>query len=395
MSHPRWCLLLLVAASLAAGQSEDKAASAYKTLLREYESSLGAYRDSARAAKNDDERQKVFRDIFPHPRVYAPRFLALADEYPRSPAAFECLAWVVTHPVEASDRAAELRPKALQLLKSDHLGDDRLGRLCTGLVFTIDPDSEAFLRHALAKSPSSAVEARACTSLAQNLKYRARLVRSLDEDADQRTQYEKTYGKALLASLRARKADDLLAESRRQFALVVSKHSAVKHPTHGTLAKLAEAHLESLRHPIALDQPAPQIEGTDVNGKVLKLSDFKGKVVLLDFWGDNFPACGSMYEYEAGLVKRMAGKPFVLLGVNSDPDRAAVKKLMADRGLTWRSWWDGGDVGGPIATRWDVDGWPTLIVIDHKGVVRHISAGWPSIKEADETIDKMVAEAAK
>src|SRR5262249_10220364 len=140
---------------------------------------------------------------------------------------------------------------------------------------------------------------------------------------------------------------------------------------------------------------APEIVGTDVDGKSLKLSDFRGKVVLLDFWGDGFPACRAMYDYERKLVKRLAGKPFVLLGVNSDPDRARVKKLMADKGMAWPSWWDGGDVGGPIATRWEVSGWPTLVLIDHKGIVRYVEAGWPDPKDADETIDRLVAAAGK
>lgn len=64
-------------------------------------------------------------------------------------------------------------------------------------------------------------------------------------------------------------------------------------------------------------------------------------------------------------------------------------------GLTWRSWWDGGNVGGPIATRWEIDHWPTVVVIDHKGVVRDVTPGWPPAKELDALLDKLVDEAGK
>lgn len=77
-----------------------------------------------------------------------------------------------------------------------------------------------------------------------------------------------------------------------------------------------------------------------------------------------------MYQHERSLVEELDGQPFVLLGVNSDPlDRAqeAVRK----NNLTWRSWWDGGDTRGPIASEWKVRGWPTIYLIDHTGVIRH------------------------
>jgi hypothetical protein len=70
-------------------------------------------------------------------------------------------------------------------------------------------------------------------------------------------------------------------------------------------------------------------------------------------------------------VKRLKGKPFVFLGVNSDPDRGLTREKMEREGMTWRSWWDGGGTTGPIATKWDVQGWPTVYVLDLAGVIRH------------------------
>ena len=55
-------------------------------------------------------------------------------------------------------------------------------------------------------------------------------------------------------------------------------------------------------------------------------------------------------------------------------------------------WWDGSP-NGPIATRWHVGGWPTLYVIDHKGVIRHKWEGSPGDKVLDDSLEKLVKEA--
>ena len=77
-----------------------------------------------------------------------------------------------------------------------------------------------------------------------------------------------------------------------------------------------------------------------------------------------------MYAHERSLVNRLQDKPFVLLGVNSDDDREELKKVMQKEKITWRSWWDGGGMNGPIASKWRIAGWPTIYVLDDKGVIR-------------------------
>ncbi len=99
-----------------------------------------------------------------------------------------------------------------------------------------------------------------------------------------------------------------------------------------------------------------------------------------------------MYPHERSLVKKLANKPFALIGVNSDPDKAELKKAMEKENITWRSFWDVA-TSGPISTRWAVQGWPTLYVIDAKGVIRHKHVGSPGDKVLDEEIEKLVKEA--
>jgi hypothetical protein len=99
-----------------------------------------------------------------------------------------------------------------------------------------------------------------------------------------------------------------------------------------------------------------------------------------------------MYPHERSLVKQLADKPFVLLGVNSDENRDEVKKVVEKNQLIWRSWWDGGNTYGPIQTAYNVSHWPTIYVLDHEGVIRFIDV--PE-KQLDEALDKLLAEIVK
>jgi hypothetical protein len=100
-----------------------------------------------------------------------------------------------------------------------------------------------------------------------------------------------------------------------------------------------------------------------------------------------------MYPHERSLVTRLEGKPFVLLGVNSDRDRNTLKDVLAKEKIPWRSFWNGGSPQGPISQAWNVQGWPALFLIDHKGVIRHQYRGVPPTAELDRAIDALVKEA--
>jgi hypothetical protein len=103
-----------------------------------------------------------------------------------------------------------------------------------------------------------------------------------------------------------------------------------------------------------------------------------------------------MYPHERSLVKKMADKPFALIGVNSDVDLKALKPILQKEEITWRSFWNGMEgTSGPISKEWNVEGWPTLYLIDHKGVIRHKWVGSPGDEVLDKAIDKLVAEAEK
>jgi hypothetical protein len=96
----------------------------------------------------------------------------------------------------------------------------------------------------------------------------------------------------------------------------------------------------------------------------------------------------AMVPHERSLVKRLDKRPFALIGVNGDGDRADVKKRLAKSGITWRSFWNGGRTG-TISTAWKVDGWPMTYVLDAEGRVRARDVRGEAM---DRAVDKLLAE---
>ncbi len=97
-----------------------------------------------------------------------------------------------------------------------------------------------------------------------------------------------------------------------------------------------------------------------------------------------------MYPHERSLVNKLAGKPFALIGVNSDKDREAIKEIVKEKKITWRSFWNGPEgTSGPISTRWNVSGWPTIYVMDAEGVIRYNNVRG---RKLDEAITELMAE---
>ena len=97
-----------------------------------------------------------------------------------------------------------------------------------------------------------------------------------------------------------------------------------------------------------------------------------------------------MHEHGRSLVKKLQGKPFVIVGVNSDSNRDKVKQYLAKEKTGWRSFWDGGSTEGPIQSKWNIQAYPTMYLIDHNGGI--VGRTFP-IRKGAELIERTVAEA--
>jgi|SRR5260221_4966849 len=97
-----------------------------------------------------------------------------------------------------------------------------------------------------------------------------------------------------------------------------------------------------------------------------------------------------MIPHERSLVEKLKDKPFALVGVNSDKDKNYFHSEAEKLGVTWRSFWCGPKgASGPIPTRWGISGWPSIFVIDHKGVIRYRDVRG---EEMENAVEQLLAE---
>ncbi len=95
----------------------------------------------------------------------------------------------------------------------------------------------------------------------------------------------------------------------------------------------------------------------------------------------------------------MKDRPFALVGVNTNGYKSEKLKAVMDKEkLTWRSFADVGDTEDedgprPIASKWNLQGTPTLYVLDHKGVIRYRWIGSPGEKAIDRALEDLIKEA--
>jgi hypothetical protein len=243
----------LLLASRAAAADETATAKQYKALLAEYEREGGA-------------------------RTFAKRFLAFADAYPDDTTAVDALLWVV-----ANVRGRTETTKALETLAAKHLDSQKLGTAGSDIVRSRSLAAEKLLRAALEKSPHPEAKAQACYYLASLLDSEANIVEQLLGAPDLAPRvlqyYGNDYGKHLSSLTR-----DELAKQREQVYETMLKSFAHVKAGDNTLGEIAERALFAIRH-LSVGRVAPEISGEDIRGQELKLSNFRGKVVMLSFWG--------------------------------------------------------------------------------------------------------------
>jgi thiol-disulfide isomerase/thioredoxin len=317
---------------------------------------------------------------------FAPRFMELAEEDPEDFAGYSSLEALALgdafSPEATGDDDIPCLSKAIDLLIQCHARGNRLSGLAANLASpshfgTASAPTVRFLREVLEKNPDADIRAEAAFSLVRFLKDKADLARRLEGEGGEALarRLETVRGRAYLDALRSsdpgrldREVEDVSRQAVKDLSPYVKDHPFLP----GCMAK--------------------EIAGEDVAGKPMSLGEFRGKVVVLSFWGFGCPPCRAMFPHEKAMVKRLEGRPFVLLGVDVDADRAKARERLAREGITWRSWWDGVDTGSPITEAWRVRSFPSVFMIDHKGVIRYRDVRG---KDLELMVDLLVSDAEK
>ena len=76
-----------------------------------------------------------------------------------------------------------------------------------------------------------------------------------------------------------------------------------------------------------------------------------------------------MIPHEREMVEKLKEKPFTLVSISADEEKETLTKFLAKEKMPWTHWWNG--QSGGILEDWDVQYFPTIYVIDSKGIIRH------------------------
>jgi len=208
-------------------------------------------------AKTNEERRALM-DKRPKAEDYLPGFVEIAEAAAGSDTAAKAWMWVLKLAPQADNK--ELPGVALEILLRDHVASPEIADLpgrIAGLSETLgDGKAEAALRDLMARAPKGPTKGGAMYALATLLD---------EDDLDPASQRGK--------------------EVRELMETVAKEYGDVKDGRGRSIGKRAEGWLFEKDH-LQPGQPAPEIEGNDLSGVAFKLSDYRGKVVLLDFWGN-------------------------------------------------------------------------------------------------------------
>jgi len=154
-----------------------------------------------------------------------------------------------------------------------------------------------------------------------------------------------------------------------------------------TLGQQAKRFLFEIRN-LAIGMTAPDAVSHDLAGKQVKLSDYRGKVVVLDIWATWCGPCRAMIPHEREMVEKLKDKPFALISISADDKKETLVNFLQKESMPWVHWWEG-HTGKGMLNDWNVQFYPTIYVIDAKGVIRHKNIRGPALEEA---VQKLLSE---
>jgi hypothetical protein len=273
-------LALLWAPDLSAQGDQATALEKVQGLEQEFQQASTKWMADYRAAAPKERNAMVAKR--PQATQWFERFWKEVEAAPASDGARQAAIWIATH---SAAKGPDLE-RTLGALLEHHVESDALAKVCSSLGRTPTQAAQNFLRQLEDKSPHAEVKGQACFNLAEVLKGQASLTRSLSSADDAR--------KKMLAGYYGRETVDVLAtadpaaldlQAEACFDKVVKTEAYAGLKNYrGTLGEAAKSNLFEMRQ-LGIGKTAPEISGEDIDGNPIKLSDYRGKVVVLDFWG--------------------------------------------------------------------------------------------------------------
>jgi len=211
-------------------------------------------------------------------RKFAEKFLQFAEKNRTDPVAVDALAWVLTN-----QRFRPVADRALKLLKSQHLRSKHLSKAFESVAEGLGLNARRLLQAALKSSPHIDVQGQACFHLVALLDGQLRIAKQIRSQPKKLKRAEQYYGKTLTKHLLNLKVSQVGVEKERLCERMLKSFAKVK-TDDGSLGEYAKKALFAMRH-LTVGRTAPDIAGEDIGGRRFKLSNYRGKVVMLSFWG--------------------------------------------------------------------------------------------------------------
>jgi thiol-disulfide isomerase/thioredoxin len=318
-----------------------------------------------------------------------PQMLLLAQKEPESQPACDVFLWIALNGGANRGPIFTNQIESLDCLTKYHSTNSTVGPLCSylGRYWSWQWRERSvvdFLKSVVHNNPDRAIRAQAIYALG-----------CLDANKSEQLAIFENWGKApfyakgfttndLVQMPTFGNSQQATADAEREFKEVITNYSdcldlrELRSPKEEVphLKELAEQNLFALEH-LSLGKTAPEIEAEGVDGKKFKLSDSREKICVLSFWASWCGPCMQMVPVERALDQRMQGKSFAMIGVNGDPTLRDANRAMEREKMTWPSFWNGKEgPSGPISKAWNVHGWPTIFVLDAKGIIRFKYEGY-------------------
>jgi len=113
----------------------------------------------------------------------------------------------------------------------------------------------------------------------------------------------------------------------------------------------------------------PDFDEKDLAGKPLSVANYKGKVVLLDFWATWCPPCRAELPNVIKTYEKHHDQGFEIIGISLDEDQAKLKSFTAEQKMTWPQYFDGKKWENKLATKYGIQSIPATFLIDGEGKI--------------------------
>ena len=183
---------------------------------------------------------------------------------------------------------------------------------------------------------------------------------------------EKTDAVAEILFMKATLYSEVFQDAAKADALIKQLKSEFQ-GTHLVTAleqqEVAEAAAKKTQAALVAGTKFPDFDEKDLNGKPLAIANYKGKVVLIDFWATWCGPCRAEIPNVVATYKKYHGQGFEIIGVSLDEDRQKLLSYTKDNNMTWPQFFDGQGWGNKLAAKYGVEAIPATYLLDGNGII--------------------------